>query len=55
LGEPQKELGINLPPFRYIEPRVGQLVLFPSWVWHGTVPFQEGERLTTAFDVRPPI
>jgi tetratricopeptide (TPR) repeat protein len=55
LGEPQKELGIDLPPFRYVEPRVGQLVLFPSWMWHGTVPFQEGERLTAAFDVRPPI
>jgi tetratricopeptide (TPR) repeat protein len=55
LGEPQKELGIDLPPLRYVEPRVGQLVLFPSWMWHGTVPFQEGERLTAAFDVRPPI
>jgi hypothetical protein len=24
-------------------------------MWHGTVPFGEGERLTVAFDVRPPI
>jgi uncharacterized protein (TIGR02466 family) len=54
LGEPQKELGLDLPPFRYIEPRVGQLVLFPSWMWHGTIPFESGERLTVAFDVRPP-
>ena len=55
LGEPQKELGVDLPPFRHIEPRRGQLVLFPSWMWHGTVPFTQGERLTAAFDVRPPI
>jgi tetratricopeptide (TPR) repeat protein len=54
LGEPQKELGLDLPPFRYVEPRVGQLVLFPSWMWHGTVPFEHGERMTVAFDVRPP-
>ena len=55
LGEPQKELGVHLPPFRHIEPRPGRLVLFPSWMWHGTVPFKKGERLTVAFDVSPPI
>jgi tetratricopeptide (TPR) repeat protein len=55
LGEPQNELGIRLGPWRKIEPKPGQLVLFPSWMWHGTVPFLEGERLTVAFDVRPPI
>lgn len=55
LGEPQTELGIDLPPFRAIEPKIGQLVLFPSWMWHGTVPFESGERLAVAFDVRPPI
>jgi hypothetical protein len=55
LGEPQDEFGIDLPPWRRIEPQAGHLVLFPSWMWHGTVPFLEGERLTVAFDVRPPI
>ena len=55
LGEPQKELGLDVSPFRYVEPQVGQLVLFPSWMWHGTVPFESGERLSVAFDVRPPI
>jgi hypothetical protein len=30
------------------------LVLFPSFFWHGTVPFTRGERrLTAAFDVVP--
>jgi tetratricopeptide (TPR) repeat protein len=55
LGEPQAQLGVELPPWRKIEPRAGHLVLFPSWMWHGTLPFAEGERLTVAFDVRPPI
>ncbi|WP_426693031.1 putative 2OG-Fe(II) oxygenase [Sphingomonas sediminicola] len=54
LGEPDQLLGIDLPPWRKIEPKVAQLVLFPSWMWHGTVPFAEGERLTVAFDVGAP-
>jgi tetratricopeptide (TPR) repeat protein len=55
LGEPHDILGIDLPFNRKIEPKPGQLVLFPSWMWHGTLPFTEGERLTVAFDVRPPL
>ncbi len=55
LGEPDDQLQLDLGPWRTIEPKLGQLVLFPSWMWHGTVPFAEGERLTVAFDVRPPI
>lgn len=55
IGEPQDALGVTLPPSRKIEPRVGHLALFPSWMWHGTIPFSQGERLTIAFDVRPPI
>lgn len=55
LGQPQEQLDIALEPWRKIEPERGYLVLFPSWMWHGTVPFKEGERLTVAFDVRPPI
>jgi len=45
---------IDLPPARMVEPRPGRLVLFPSWMWHGTRPFGEGERLTIAFDVARP-
>jgi hypothetical protein len=55
VGEPQEALGLNLMPRLKIEPKPGHLVLFPSWMWHGTVPFADGERLTVAFDVRPPI
>ena len=36
----------------FVEPRAGRLVLFPSYMWHGTIPFHKGiERLTIAFDV----
>ncbi|MHB8478401.1 MAG: tetratricopeptide repeat protein [Steroidobacteraceae bacterium] len=37
-----------------VRPDVGQLVLFPSYFWHGTLPFHSEEpRLTVAFDVVP--
>ena len=37
-----------------VEPAAGMLVLFPSYLWHGTVPFERGgRRLTAAFDVIP--
>jgi predicted Zn-dependent protease len=54
LGEPQADLQLPLEPFRTIEPKPGRLALFPSTMWHGTYPFDEGERLTVAFDVAPP-
>ena len=43
-----------LPPEPYEKPEPGRLVLFPSYMWHGTVPFSGTEpRLTIAFDVVP--
>ena len=54
LGAPPRELGLDLAPFRSVEPKPGRLVLFPSIMWHGTVPFASGERLTVAFDVERP-
>lgn len=53
-GDPDERLGLAIGPTRTIEPVPGRLVLFPSYLWHGTIPFEEGERLTIAFDVRPP-
>ena len=42
------------PPALALAPQVGRLVLFPSYLWHGTVAFAApGERLTVAFDVSP--
>ena len=55
LGEPSDILGIALAADRSIEPKTGWLVLFPSWMWHGTLPFAKGERLSVAFDVRQPL
>lgn len=36
-----------------IQPLPGLLVLFPSYMWHGTTPFDRGERITIAFDLAP--
>jgi Tfp pilus assembly protein PilF len=52
-GSPPPELGLNLAPYGNIEPVPGRLALFPSTMWHGTVPFEGGERMTIAFDVVP--
>jgi tetratricopeptide (TPR) repeat protein len=53
-GEPSI---ITVPPMRaqhVVRPEPGRLVLFPSYFWHGTVPFHgEKTRLTVAFDVVP--
>jgi tetratricopeptide (TPR) repeat protein len=41
-------------PEHFVRPAAGMLVLFPSYLWHGTVPFATGRpRLTAAFDVVP--
>lgn len=53
LGE-NRRLVPDLDAFRTIEPIKGRLVIFPSTMWHGTRPFESGERLTVAFDVARP-
>jgi tetratricopeptide (TPR) repeat protein len=53
-GRPPEELGLDLEPYESVRPKIGSLTLFPSIMWHGTVPFDGGERLTVAFDVAPP-
>lgn len=51
-GQPPTELGLELPPRRVLRPRAGSLALFPSYMWHGTVPFQDDAfRLTVACDM----
>jgi Putative 2OG-Fe(II) oxygenase len=54
LGTPPPELGLELSAYQTVEPRPGRLVLFPSTMWHSTIPFAEGERLTVAFDIQRP-
>lgn len=50
-GEPDFSCG--LAPRRAIQPVAGRLVLFPSYMWHGTIPFEDGRRTTIAFDAVP--
>lgn len=53
-GQPPLELGLDLPPRRVIRPEAGRLAVFPSYMWHGTVPFEDTQpRLTIAFDMVP--
>lgn len=53
-GQPLEDLGLDLPPRRIIRPQPGCLALFPSYMWHGTVPFTgDDPRLTIAFDMQP--
>jgi tetratricopeptide (TPR) repeat protein len=53
IGRPPPELGIDLPPLATFEPIRGRLVLFPSFIFHGTRPFSGGERMSVAFDLVP--
>ncbi|HEV2531110.1 putative 2OG-Fe(II) oxygenase [Phenylobacterium sp.] len=53
-GQPPIKLDPPLQPEHYVRPQPGRLVLFPSYMWHGTEPFTTDERrLTIAFDVIP--
>jgi tetratricopeptide (TPR) repeat protein len=52
-GVPPENLNLDWPPRRIVEPGPGRLVLFPSYMWHGTIPFAAGDRLTAAFDYQP--
>jgi len=53
-GEPAFDAPLKHPIRRTIQPVPGRLVLFPSYTWHGTVPFHDKvARTTIAFDVVP--
>lgn len=53
-ARPRQLLAATAPSIHRIEPRPGRLVLFPSWVWHRTLPFAAaGQRVSLAFDVMP--
>jgi tetratricopeptide (TPR) repeat protein len=53
-GEPGIATTPHLPPERYVAPEPGLLVLFPSYMWHGTAPFSgDKTRLSIAFDLVP--
>ena len=53
-GEPELATVSRLEAEHFVKPAAGTLVLFPSYMWHGTVPFGgDKPRLTAAFDVLP--
>lgn len=53
-GEPGLRVAPPQAPERYMEPIPGRILLFPSYMWHGTIPFSSrGSRLTVAFDLVP--
>lgn len=53
-GSPPAHMGLNLPPRRVVRPETGRLAMFPSYMWHGTLPFDGDDfRMTAAFDFVP--
>jgi hypothetical protein len=53
-GEPGVPTQPALAAEHFVKPRPGHLVLFPSYMWHGTVPFSgDAPRLSVAFDLLP--
>ena len=53
-GEPELDVALNDPICRAVQPVPGRLVLFPSYMWHGTIPFRDASvRTTIAFDAVP--
>ena len=53
-GEPGLPTRPRLPAEHFVRPQEGHVVLFPSYMWHGTVPFSGDDvRLAAAFDVVP--
>jgi tetratricopeptide (TPR) repeat protein len=53
-GEPDFATPLPQPVRRALEPVPGRLILFPSYLWHGTIPFQGmAARTTIAFDAVP--
>lgn len=51
LGRPPADIALRLEPLVSFAPVPGRMILFPSFLYHGTIPFGTGERLTVAFDV----
>jgi uncharacterized protein (TIGR02466 family) len=53
-GEPGVVTQPQLAHEHAVQPEPGMLVLFPSYMWHGTVPFSGDQpRLSIAFDIVP--
>jgi tetratricopeptide (TPR) repeat protein len=55
-GEPPFDAGIKNALSRKVPAKAGTLVLFPSYLWHGSLPLGPAQmRTTIAFDVLPRV
>ena len=53
-GETSLDLGEKEEVAHKIKPEVGKCVFFPSYFWHGTIPFTgEAPRVTIPCDIDP--
>ena len=53
-GEPPYPTRPASLPLKWVQSKAGTLVLFPSYMWHGTEPIDEGStRITAPFDIVP--
>ena len=53
-GRPPDKYGVADPDVRLFRPEPGLMLLFPSDVYHRTIPFDgDGTRISIAFDVLP--
>jgi uncharacterized protein (TIGR02466 family) len=54
-GPPDPVFATRRPvPTRQVQPVAGTMLLFPSYFWHRTIPFDsEEERFSIAFDLVP--
>ena len=53
-GQPESSMPSTLASLRLIEPKVGRLVLFPSYFWHGTTMFDQPQyRMAISADILP--
>lgn len=53
-GQPGVRTTPKLEAEHFIEPAPGKIVLFPSYMWHGTIPFSKhSTRMSVAFDLTP--
>ncbi|MEJ2139744.1 MAG: putative 2OG-Fe(II) oxygenase [Gammaproteobacteria bacterium] len=51
---PERFFTAGEPATRRYRPSAGTLILFPSWFWHQTIPFESNApRISIAFDVVP--
>lgn len=46
-GQPGVPLKPEVEPVRYVQPQEGVVAVFPSYMWHGTVPFNSDHTRTT--------